>query len=127
MLPPEEQPLVWEDPDHDPYDDPVTWGESVNRTSNALGDAMVHLAGIVNKVTDARQEPPSEEELRGWLAVPPIDWPGTPSLAVWHALDSADDQLRYEVPEGHLRNLLDEAMEVLEGLGVVGGEGAEGG
>lgn len=50
------------------------------------------------------------------------EWPHTPPLAVWVRLDQEDHSLRWRVGPGHLHNLLDDALEALGALGLLGVE-----
>ena len=49
----------------------------------------------------------------------PKDWPHTPSLEIFLALEKRDPNLRWRAGMGHMDNLLDEAIERLERVGLL--------
>ena len=87
--------------------------------ADAIATTIARATEQIGALNAARREPPPYEDAAMWLSTPPTAWPATPPIEVWALIDALDPQLRFEVPEGHLCNLLDEAMGILEGLGLV--------
>jgi hypothetical protein len=111
----EDDPTLW----HTLPDDPDGPTVNVDGVLPALTHAMGAITDRLAVYAAAVQPAASPDDLRDWLGTPPEQWPATPELAVWVALDHIDPQLRYELPEGVLLNILDDALNVLLGMGVL--------
>jgi hypothetical protein len=106
-----------EDGDQIPADDDIELSEvnPFEAMGNILNAAMTKATEQIEKIADAIETYPTAEEIAQWSNP---DWPHTPPLSVFRVLEQEDPNLRWRVEIGHIMNLLDAAIEKLEGLGI---------
>lgn len=58
----------------------------------------------------------TEDAIKFWRETAPEDWPHTPPLEIFLALEKEDRHLFWRVSSGHIENLLEEAVETIKNV-----------